>query len=55
MKLIGTAAAATVTNSIVAQADVTTATVAGYVKVEVQDDGNQITDQDYYMPVYTLT
>jgi hypothetical protein len=45
IKVIGTAAAATLTNSIVAEADVTTATRAGFVKVEVQDDGNQITDQ----------
>ena len=54
IKFIGTAASATLTNSLVAAADVTTATVAGYVKVEVRDDGNQITDQTYYMPVYTL-
>ena len=54
IKFIGTAASATLTNSLVAAADVTTATVAGYVKVEVRDDGNQITDQVYYMPVYTL-
>ncbi len=54
IKIIGTAAAADLTRTIVAEADVTTATRAGFVKVEVQDDGNQITDQDYYMPVYTL-
>ena len=47
------AAAASKTNSIVKAADAT-ATVAGYVRVYVQDDGNQITDQAYYMPVYTL-
>lgn len=54
IKIIGTAAAADLTRTIVAEADVTTATRAGFVKVEVQDDGNQIADQDYYMPVYTL-
>jgi hypothetical protein len=54
IRFVGTAAAATLTQSIVAEADVTTATRAGFVKVYVQDDGNQITDQAYYMPVYTL-
>jgi len=54
LKFIGTAASATLTNSIVDVGDVSTATVAGYIKVEVQDDGNQITDQDYYMEVLTL-
>ena len=54
IKIIGTAAAADLTRTIVAEADVTTATRAGWVKIEIQDDGNQITDQDYYMPVYTL-
>lgn len=54
-KIIGSAAAATITQSLVAAADVTTATVAGYEKIEVQDDGNQITDQAYYRAFYTLT
>jgi hypothetical protein len=54
IKFVGDAAAATLTRDIVAAADVTTATIAGYVKVEVQDDGNQITDQDYFLPLYTL-
>jgi len=47
------AAAASKTNSIVKAADAT-GTLAGWVKVEVLDDGNQIADQAYYMPVYTL-
>lgn len=54
IRFVGSAAAATLTQSIVAEADVTTATRAGFVKVYVQDDGNQITDQAYYMPLYTL-
>jgi hypothetical protein len=53
-KFIGTAAAATLTNSIVAEADVTTATRQGWLKMNVQDDGNQITDGAYYIPIYTL-
>lgn len=51
----GSAAAATLTQSIVAVADVTTATLIGYLKVHVVDDGNQITDQGYYQPIYTLS
>jgi hypothetical protein len=54
VRYIGTAAVATLTNSIVAEADVTTATRAGFIRVYVQDDGNQITDQAYYMPLFTL-
>jgi hypothetical protein len=54
LKYIGTAAAANLTRNIVDVGDVTTATVAGYVKIEVDDLGNQIADQDYFMPVYTL-
>jgi hypothetical protein len=50
----GSAAAATLTQSIVAEADVTTATRQGFVKIEIQDDGNQVTDQAYFVPFYTL-
>jgi len=50
----GTAAASSLTNSIVAEAEVTTATRAGFLKVYVQDDGGQITDQMYFMPIFTL-
>jgi hypothetical protein len=54
VRFIGTAAAATLTNNIVNEVDVTTATRVGWLKVYVQDDGNQITDQFYYIPIYTL-
>lgn len=54
VEFIGTAAAATLTQSIVAEADVTTATRQGFVKVFVTDIGNQITDQAYFMPLFTL-
>lgn len=53
-KYIGTAAAATLTRSIVAEADVTTATRQGFIKIEIEDLGNQVTDQDYYVPFFTL-
>jgi hypothetical protein len=53
-KYVGTAAAATLTRSIVAEADVTTATRQGFVKIEIEDIGNQVTDQDYFVAFYTL-
>lgn len=51
----GTAAVSNITQSIVAVASVTTATTAGYLKVFVVDDGNQITDQAYFIAIETLT
>lgn len=54
IRLVGTSANGVLTQSIVEAADVGVATIAGYVKVYVQDDGNQLTDQSYFMPVYTL-
>lgn len=54
IRFVGSAAAATLTQSIVAEADVTTATRQGFLKVFVQDDGNQITDQAYFIPIFTL-
>ncbi len=54
IRFVGTAASAVLTQSIVDEGDVTTATRAGFVKVFVQDDGNQITDQAYFVPIFTL-
>jgi hypothetical protein len=54
IRFIGMAAAATLTQSIVAEADVTTATRQGFTRIYVQDDGNQVTDQAYYQAFYTL-
>ena len=28
---------------------------AAWIKIYIQDDGNQVTDQYYYLPCYTLT
>jgi hypothetical protein len=54
IRYIGTAADNVLTQSLVAIADVASAVLVGYVKVYVQDDGNQITDASYFMPVYSL-
>ena len=50
----GTAASADLTKSIADEGDVTTATRQGFVQVFVEDLGNQITDQKYYVPLFTL-
>ena len=55
IKFVGTAAGGDVTQSIVDNGDVATATLSGWLKVEVEDKGNQIADQAYYQPLYTLT
>jgi hypothetical protein len=55
IRFIGTAANGVVTQSIVDVGDVATSTIKGFLKIYVQDDGNQITDQAYYIPIYTLT
>lgn len=53
IRFIGTSANAVKTQSIVEAADATP-TLAGFLKVYVQDDGNQLTDQAYYLSIYTL-
>jgi len=50
----GSAAAGVLTQSIVDNGDVTTPTLQGWLKIFVTDDGNQITDQAYFLPIYTI-
>lgn len=54
IRFIGTSANGVLTQSIVEAADVATATIAGYLKVYISDDGNQLADASYYLPIYTL-
>lgn len=54
IKFYGSAAAATLTQSLVAEADVTTATRIGFLKVDVQDEGDQIADGAAFIPIFTL-
>ncbi len=54
LKIVGTAVVADKTKPIVDVDDVKLATVAGYIRVNVTDDGGQIADQDYFIPVHTL-
>jgi len=50
----GTSDSGELAYSLVGEGDVTTATRQGFVKVNVTDDGSELADQDYYMPIYTL-
>jgi len=52
----GEAITATLTNNLVAAADVTTATIAGYLEVYIADagTGELITDGSYYVPFYSV-
>lgn len=54
LKIIGTASLADKTKAIVDADDVKVAKVAGYIRVNVTDNGDQIADQDYFIPVHTL-
>lgn len=50
----GTASAGNLDRSIVAEAEVGTATRQGFLMCYVTDIGNQITDQKYFTAIYTL-
>lgn len=54
IKVIGDAALADLTRNIVDTGDVVTPTIVGYLKIEILDDGDQISDGDYYVPFYSL-
>jgi len=55
IKFIGTAASSSLTNSLVSQGETPDFTVAGYAMIEVNDIGNQITDQKYYVAFGSLS
>lgn len=42
------------TNTFVASAQVTTATIAGYIRITVTDTAGNLTTGGYYMPIYTI-
>ena len=54
IRFVGTAASGVLTNSLVDHGEVMTATLQGWIKVYVRDDGNRLTDQAYFVPIYTL-
>jgi len=54
IKFIGSAASGVLTQSIVDEGDQGSATLAGWLKIYVEDVGNQVTDGVYHVPFYTL-
>lgn len=54
LKVTGTAVSGDLGKAIVDVDDVKLATVAGYLKVDVTDEGSQIADQGYFIPLYIL-
>jgi len=55
IKVIGTSQAGYLSGTIVDNSDVSSSSIAGWVKIAVEDKGDLITDQDYYIPVYTIS
>lgn len=55
MLLSGKATTGILTNTLVAGADVTTATKALFVRVNVTDDNSVVTAGDYYIQLFTIT
>lgn len=54
MDLRGTGATGALTQTFVGAATVTTATIAGYIRVKVTNAGSGLTSSSYYLPIYTL-
>jgi hypothetical protein len=54
IRVVGTAANGNLTRSLVDYGDEASSTAAVWIKVNVEDDGNQVTDQAYYILGYTL-
>lgn len=55
IRATGTAANGVLTQSLVDAGDVVLFTINGYLKINVQDEGNQITDGNYYIAFGTIT
>ncbi len=53
-RFTGQSAADVLTQTLVAGAAVTTATKAAFIRVNLQDEGDVITDGNYYLQVFTL-
>ena len=54
IRFIGTSADGVLTQSVVEEGDQAGQTLAGWLKIYVQDDGNQVADAAYHIPFYTL-
>ncbi len=54
IRFTGSSTADVLTQTLVAGAAVTTATKAAFIRVNIQDAGDVITDGNYYIQVYTI-
>ena len=54
IEFVGYATSGNLDRSVVDVDDVSTATIQGYLMISVEEKGNRITDQDYFIPIYTL-
>ncbi len=52
--LRGTGTTGTLTNTFVVGSDVTTATIAGYIRIKATNAGSGLTSGSYYLPIYTI-
>jgi hypothetical protein len=55
LNLHGYAVSSSVNNSLVAVADVSSTTAAGYARIEIKDEGSQISNGPYYIEFVSLT
>lgn len=54
-KFIGSSASGNLTRSFVDYGDEGSSTQEGWLKIEIDDVGNQVADGDYYIPFYSLS
>ncbi len=55
LRVTGSAAAGVLTQTIVASATVSAIATTCFIRVNIQDEGDVVTDGNYYVPVYTIT
>jgi len=55
VKFVGTSADGVLTQSLVEEGDQASETLAGWLKIEIDDVGDQIADAAYHIPFYTLS
>ena len=52
--LKGATASGVLTKTLVDDGDVTTPTLVGWAKIDIEDTGNQVTDAEYFVPFYSI-
>lgn len=54
LDITGIGATGVLVNTLVGGATVTTATIGGYIRVNITNSGSGFTSGSYYLPVYTI-